>query len=108
MFFLRTQVAINVFHQIPKNCHFGVKKNHYLPIWISMTNIWSPTLFPRAIIIFQGVQTKFHFLTKFPHLEEFVDVMKDLKYEHQSTNMNTKFWCGGGWWSWLLLFSKEY
>ena len=32
-----------------------------------------PTLFPRAIIIFQGVQTKFHFLTKFPHLEEFVD-----------------------------------
>ena len=24
--FLRTQVAINFFHQIPKNCHFGVKK----------------------------------------------------------------------------------
>ena len=22
--------------------------------------------------------------------------MKDLKYEHQSTNMNTKFWGGGG------------
>ena len=22
--------------------------------------------------------------------------MKDLKYEHQSTNMNTKFWSGGG------------
>ena len=22
--------------------------------------------------------------------------MKDLKYEHQSTNMNTKFWHGGG------------
>ena len=21
--------------------------------------------------------------------------MKDLKYEHQSTNMNTKFWGGG-------------
>ena len=21
--------------------------------------------------------------------------MKDLKYEHQSTNMNTKFWSGG-------------
>ena len=49
------------------------KKNHYLPIWICMTHIWSPTLFPRAIIIFQGLQTKFHFLTKFPHLEEFVD-----------------------------------
>ena len=22
--------------------------------------------------------------------------MKDLKYEHQSTHMNTKFWGGGG------------
>ena len=73
MFFLRTQVAINFFHQILKNFHFGVKKNHYLPICICMTPIWSPTLFPRAIIIFQGVQTKFHFLAKFPHLEEFVD-----------------------------------
>ena len=31
-----------------------------------------PTLFHGGIIIFQGVQTKFHFLTKFPHLEEFV------------------------------------
>ena len=55
-----------------------------------------PTLFPWVIIIFQGVQTKFHFLTKFSHLEEFVDYMKNLKHEHQSTNMNTKFWGGGG------------
>ena len=56
------------------------KKNHYLPIWICMTHIWSPTLYPRAIIIFQRVQTKFHFLTTF---------------------LNTKFWGGGGgvgWW----------
>ena len=60
-FFLRTQVAINFFHQILKNCHFGVKKYHYLPRWICMTHIWSPTLFPRTIIIFQGVLTKFHF-----------------------------------------------
>ena len=50
-----------------------------------MTHIWSPTLFPGAIIIFQGLQTKFHFLTKFPHLEKFVDLMKNLKYEHQGT-----------------------
>ena len=28
------------------------------------------TLFPREIITFQGVQTKFHFSTKFPHLEK--------------------------------------
>ena len=50
-----------------------------------MTHIWSPTLFPGAIIIFQGVQTKFNFLTKFPYLEKFVNLMKNLKYEHQST-----------------------
>ena len=50
-----------------------------------MTHIWSPTLFPRAIIIFQGVLTKFHFLTKYPYLEKFVNLMKDLKYGHQST-----------------------
>ena len=50
-----------------------------------MTHIWSPTLFPGASIIFQGVQTKFHLLTKFPHLEKIVDLMKNLKYEHQGT-----------------------
>ena len=35
-----------------------------------MTHIWFPTLFPRGIIIFQGVLTKFNFLTKFRHLEK--------------------------------------
>ena len=48
-----------------------------------MTHIWSPTLFPKGII-FQGVLTKFNFSTKFPHLEKFADLMKDLKYKHQS------------------------
>ena len=57
-----------------------------------------PYTIPQGYYIFQGVQTKFHFLTKFPHLDEFVNLMKDLKYEHQSTNMNTKFWGGGGGW----------
>ena len=60
------------------------KKNHYPPGWISITLIWSPTLFLRGIIIFQGVLTKFNFLMKFPHLEKFADLIKDLKYEHQS------------------------
>ena len=50
-----------------------------------MTHIWSPTLFPKGIITFQGVQTKFNFLMKFQHLEKIVNLMKDLKYEHQST-----------------------
>ena len=56
-----------------------------------MTHVKAPTLFPRGIIIFQGVLTIFNFLTKFPHQEIIVDLMKDLKYEHQST-----FPCGGG------------
>ena len=49
-----------------------------------MTHIWTPTLFPWGIIIFEEVLTKFNFLTKFLHLEKFVNLMKDLKYEHQS------------------------
>ena len=61
------------------------KKNHYPPRWICIAHIWYPTLFPREIIIFQGVLTKFHFLTKFPYLEKIVNLMKDLKYEDQST-----------------------
>ena len=44
----------------------------------------TPTLFPRGIFIFQGVLTKSHFLMKFLVLEKIVDLMKDLKYEHQS------------------------
>ena len=35
-----------------------------------MTDIKAPTLFPRGILIFQGVLTKFHILTKFPHLKK--------------------------------------
>ena len=52
-----------------------------------MTHIWFLTLFHGGFIIFQGVLTKFNFLTKFPHLlkKKIVNLMKDLKYEHQST-----------------------
>ena len=32
--------------------------------------MWSPTLFPRGILIFQGVLTKFNFSMKFRHLEK--------------------------------------
>ena len=45
----------------------------------------------RGIIIFQGVLIKLHFSIKFPHLSKFIDLMKDLKYEHQSI-----FPCEGG------------
>ena len=47
-----------------------IKKNHYPPRWICMTHIWFPTEFPRGIIIFQGVLTKFSVLMKFSHLEK--------------------------------------
>ena len=40
------------------------KKNHYPPRWICMTHIWSPTLLPRRIMIFQGVLNKFPFFIK--------------------------------------------
>ena len=54
----RTPSNVKFFHQILKNCHFGVKrKYHYPPRWICMTHIWFLTLFPRGIIIFQGVLT---------------------------------------------------
>ena len=75
IFILRTPATIKFFHQILKNCHFGVKKNHYPPRCICMTDIWSSTLFPRGIMIFQG----------FPYWEKFVNLRKHLKYEHQST-----------------------
>ena len=61
IFILITPAAINFFHQILKNCHFGVKKNHYPFRWICIAHIWSPTLFPREIIIFQVVLMKFNF-----------------------------------------------
>ena len=77
IFFLRTPATVKFF---PQNC----QKIHYSPRCICITNMGSPTLFPRGIIIFQGVLTKFNFLTKSPDLEKFVDLMKDLKYEHQS------------------------
>ena len=70
IFILRTPAAIKFFHQILKNRHFGVKKNHYPPIWICIAHIWSPALFPRAIIIFQGVLTNFYFFTRFLHKEK--------------------------------------
>ena len=63
-----------VFHQILKNCHFSVKESHYPPRLICMTHIWFPPLFPRGIIIFKGVLTKFHFVTKYPYLEKKLSV----------------------------------
>ena len=44
-----------------------------------MTHIKAPTLFPRQILIFQGVLTKFHILTKFLHLEKYGQFNERLK-----------------------------
>ena len=87
VFFLRTPATVNLFHQIVRKMILWCKKkNHDLPKWICITHIWSPTLFPRGILIFQGVLIKFNFLTKFQHLKKYyINLMKDPKYEHQST-----------------------
>ena len=68
----------------PKLSLWCEKKNHSPHRWICIAHIWSLTLFPRGIIIFQGVLTQLNFSTKFTHLEKIVNLMKDLKYEHQS------------------------
>ena len=68
--FLINPAAINFFHQILKICHFGVRKKSFLTHMDCMTHIWSPTLFSRGIITFQGVLTKFNFSMKFPYLEK--------------------------------------
>ena len=69
IFILRTPAAIKFLHQILKNCHFGVKINS-LSMQMDLYDIKAPTLFPRGILIFQGVLTKFNFLMKFQHLEK--------------------------------------
>ena len=43
------------------------------------------------MIIFQGVLTKLKFPMKFPYLSKFIDLMKELKYEHKRI-----FSCWGG------------
>ena len=69
-FFLTTPAAINFFHQILKNCQSGVKKKIITHTNACIAHIWSPILFLRGILIFQGVLTKFNFSMKFPHLEK--------------------------------------
>ena len=62
------------------------KINHDPPRWICMTYIWFSTEFTRGIIIFQGVLTKFRFLDEISTSgKKIVHLMKDLKYDHQST-----------------------
>ena len=60
-FFLTTPATINFFHQILKNCHSGVKKNHYPHKCICIAHIWSPTLFPREIFNFPRSTNKIQF-----------------------------------------------
>ena len=63
IFILRTPATINFFHQILKNCHFGVNKMS-LP---TQMDLYDPhmvsTVFHQGIIIFQGVLAIFNFLT---------------------------------------------
>ena len=86
IFFLRTPATVKFFHQIFRKMILWCKKKSLPTQMDFVTHIWSPTLFPRGILIFQGVLTKFNFLMKFQHLKKYyIDLMKDPKYEHQST-----------------------
>ena len=85
IFVLTTPAAIKFFSSNSQKLSLWCKKKSLPTQKDCMTHIWFPTVFHQGIIIFQGVLTKFHFLMKFPHLEKIVDLMKDLKYEQQST-----------------------
>ena len=61
IFILGTPATVKLFIKFSKNDILVLKKYHYPPRWICMTHIWSPTLFPRGFLIFQGVLTKFNF-----------------------------------------------
>ena len=73
------------------HCQFFFTKLSKITLWHKNiithpdgTHIWSAMLCTRVVLIFQGVLTKFFFLMKFPHLEKIVNLMRDLKYQHQS------------------------
>ena len=71
IFFLRTPAAIKFFSPNSQKMTLWHKnKNHYPLRRISITHIWSPSVFLMGIIIFKGVLTKFNFLMKFPCLEK--------------------------------------
>ena len=70
IFILRIPATVTFFASNSQKMTLWCKKNHYPPRWICIAHMWSPTLFPRGIIIFQGVLTKFNFSMKFPHLEK--------------------------------------
>ena len=83
LFFSENSSHCQVFSTICQKNDPLLFKKKSLP---TQMDIWSPTLFPRVILIFQGVLTKLNFLTKFQHLKKYyIDLMKDPKYEHQST-----------------------
>ena len=90
--FLRTQVAINFFPKILKNCHFGVK-NKSLPIQMDLYDqyMFSYTI-PLGYYNFLRSTSKIQLFNIISTSgKKIVDLKKDLKYEHQST-----FPCGGG------------
>ena len=64
IFILRTPATIKFFHQILKNCHFGVKKKS-LPTQMDLYDPYMvPHTLPIGIMIFQGVLNKFPFFVK--------------------------------------------
>ena len=74
-----------VFHQILKNCHFGVKRKSFL----THMDLYDPYMVPYTIPYwyynFPKSTNKIQFFDEISTSgKKIVDLMKDLKYEHQS------------------------
>ena len=67
------------------------KKNHYPPRWIFMTHTLFPHTIPWGYYNFPRGTNNIQFFDIISTSGKIVDLMKDLKYEHQST-----FPCKGG------------
>ena len=74
---------LNVFSKNSSRYQLFLSNSQKLSLWCKKKIITThmdlydpymvPYTIPQGYYNFQGVQTKFHFLTKFPHLEEFID-----------------------------------
>ena len=77
IFFSKNSSLYQVFSPNSQKMTLWHKKLKSLPTQMDFYNSYMvSSLFPRGIIIFQGVLTKFNFLMKSPHLENFANLMK--------------------------------
>ena len=85
IFFLKTPAAVKIFSKNCQKMTFWCKINS-LPTQMHLCNSYRvPHTILQGNYNFQRSTNKIIYLMKFPDLEKIVNLMKDLKYEHQST-----------------------